>query len=127
MGAPGVPGVPGDDDGLADEPGLAGGDESLAAERTSLAWDRTSLSLLACGAAVIKGVPVVEGVEARPGIGLAIVALAALTWLLNLRNEHRRRAAIAHGDLAAEASSLRRMATTTALVATAAFALAATG
>lgn len=120
-----APGTPGDDDGLADEPGLGGGDQSLAAERTSLAWDRTSLSLLACGAAVVKGVPVVEGVEARPGIGLAIVALASLTWVASLHNERRRRTAIARGDLAAEASSLRYMARSTALVAVFAFVLAA--
>lgn len=123
MGAPDVPG----EDGLADEPELAAVDGSLAAERTSLAWDRTSLSLLACGAAVIKGVPVGEGVEARPGVGVAIVALAAATWLLNLRNEHSRRSAIGRGDLAAEASSLRRMAVSTTLVAVVALVLATAG
>ena len=120
-------GTPGDDDGLDDEGAVAGGDESLAAERTSLAWDRTSLSLLACGAVVIKGVPVGEGVEARPGVGAAIVALAGVSWLLGLWNENRRRAAIARGDLVAEVSSLRRMAGSTALVAAVAFVLGAFG
>ena len=121
----GVPGTPGDDDGLADEPELAGGDASLAAERTSLAWDRTSLSLLACGAALIKGLPAVEGVEARPGVGVVIIALAAATWVASLLNERQRRAAITRGDLAAEASSLFRMAASTALVGAFAFLLAA--
>jgi len=111
-----------DDDGLADED-----DEGLAAERTSLAWGRTSLALLACGAAVLRGVPAGRGVDARPGVGAVIVALAAATWVHSLWNEHRRRTAIAGRDPAAEASSLRSMARSTGLVAVVAFALASVG
>jgi uncharacterized membrane protein YidH (DUF202 family) len=52
----------------------------LAAERTELAWDRSALSLFACGATVVKGVPSITGSSGRPLPGLAILALAGLAW-----------------------------------------------
>ena len=88
--------------------------ESLAAERTSLAWGRTSLALLACGAAVIKGVPTVTERAGRP-------LAAASLWVHSLWNERRRRIAITRGDRTAEASWLRGTATTTVLVGLLAF------
>jgi uncharacterized membrane protein YidH (DUF202 family) len=95
--------------------------ESLAAERTSLAWGRTSLALLACGAAVIKGVPTVTERAGRPLAGAIIVVLAATLWVHGLWNERRRRIAITRGDRTAEASWLRGTATTTVLVGLLAF------
>ena len=58
-------------------------DPGLAAERTDLAWGRSTLSLLACGAAVAKGVPSVTG-DGRPGAGLAMLALGGAVWLAGL-------------------------------------------
>ncbi|HET7486357.1 MAG TPA: DUF202 domain-containing protein [Acidimicrobiales bacterium] len=104
--------------------GEAAVEESLAAERTSLAWNRTSLALLACGAAVLKGLPAEARRHPRPLIGLAIVALALAAWMASLWTERRRRAAIANGDLAAEASSIAVAAGSTAAIGVVAFLLA---
>ena len=101
--------------------------EGLAAERTSLAWSRMSLALLAAGAAVIRGVPSGTGRGARPLAGSVIVALAATLWLISVWNEHLRRRAIAKGDLTAEPAWLRRTAMTSTTIGVAAFALALVG
>ena len=53
----------------------------LAAERTELAWGRSSLALLACGAAVAKGFDRVTGSAGRPAVGAALLALGGLAWL----------------------------------------------
>jgi uncharacterized membrane protein YidH (DUF202 family) len=57
-------------------------DPGLAAERTDLAWDRSGLSLLACGALILRGL----GQESRPtsnvALGTLVLALGVLTWLL---------------------------------------------
>lgn len=58
-------------------------DPGLAAERTDLAWGRSTLALFACGAAVTKGVPNVTG-EGRPTAGLAMLALGGAVWLAGL-------------------------------------------
>ena len=110
-------------------PGAAGGgddDDSLAAERTSLAWGRTGLALLACGAAVLKGIPDVTGRGERPGAGTAIVVTAAALWLQSLWNERRRRAAIARGEVVAGAGSMRSVAATTGVIGSVAFLVALT-
>jgi uncharacterized membrane protein YidH (DUF202 family) len=59
------------------------------AERTDLAWNRSGLALLACGAAVLKGL-------ARPGlpprnvaVGVCILALGAVTWALGAWHAER--------------------------------------
>lgn len=62
----------------------ARGDErggGLAAERTELAWGRSALALLGCGAAVARGAPQVTGNLGRPAVGIALLALAGLVWL----------------------------------------------
>lgn len=56
-------------------------DKGLAAERTELAWGRSALSLLACGAAVAKGVPNVNGSQGRLWVGVAILVFGGLVWL----------------------------------------------
>ena len=65
---------------------------SLAAERTDLAWNRSGLALLACGAAVLRGL-------ARPplrsgdfGLGLCILCLGGVTWILGAWHRARVRA-----------------------------------
>lgn len=101
--------------------------DGLAPERTSLAWGRMSLALLAAGAAVIKGVPTVSGRGARPLAGSIIVALAAAGWLHSVWNEHRRRRAIAEGELAVQPSRLRSAAITSTAMGAVAFAVALVG
>lgn len=67
-------------------------DEGLAAERTELAWGRSLLSLFACGAAIAKGVPHVDGGQGRPVLGIVVLGIAALVWVsgMPLRQiEHR--------------------------------------
>ncbi|HET9444395.1 MAG TPA: DUF202 domain-containing protein [Acidimicrobiales bacterium] len=91
-------------------------EEGLAAERTALAWGRTSLSLMACGAVVVRGLPTVTGERGRPLVGGVIVALAALLWVQSLWNEHERRLALAHDNPGAEAAALRNLAVTTVAI-----------
>jgi uncharacterized membrane protein YidH (DUF202 family) len=55
-------------------------DAGLAAERTELAWGRSAVALLACGAAVIKGLPKVTGNIGRPVVGAIVLLLGALIW-----------------------------------------------
>jgi uncharacterized membrane protein YidH (DUF202 family) len=59
------------------------------AERTDLAWNRSGLALLACGAVVLRGLT-------RPGLpkrevaaGVVILFLGTLTWALGAWHAHR--------------------------------------
>ena len=58
-------------------------DRGLAAERTVLAWGRSTLALFACGAAVAKGVPNLTD-ESRPGPGIVMLLLGGAVWLAGL-------------------------------------------
>lgn len=59
-------------------------DPGLAAERTELAWGRSSLALLACGAAVTKGVPGVTASGGRPWVGVALLMFGGVVWLAGM-------------------------------------------
>ena len=102
-------------------------DDPLAEERTSLAWGRTSLAMLASGAAILKGLPSVTGIGARPLVGGVIVALAAISWLYGLWNQRTRRLALVKGDLAAEGSLLQGLAFSTVVIGLVALAVALVG
>jgi len=65
-------------------------DPGLAAERTDLAWNRSGLSLLACGAAVARGLTIGEPVPARIAAGVTILVLGGLTWALGGWQARRR-------------------------------------
>ncbi|GMU79010.1 MAG: hypothetical protein AMXMBFR46_18030 [Acidimicrobiia bacterium] len=57
-------------------------DPGLAAERTDLAWNRSGLALLACGAAVGRGMTVGEPMPGRLAVGITILVLGGITWAL---------------------------------------------
>jgi uncharacterized membrane protein YidH (DUF202 family) len=97
----------------------------LAAERTALAWNRSSLALFACGAAVMKGVPRLDEPDGRPVVGSVIVVLAVVASIAASWEERSRRHAVAAGHGAIEAPVVRRVAFANALIGMAAFALAA--
>jgi len=69
------------------------GDRGLAAERTTLAWRRSGVSVIAVGVAVARGVPTVETVPSRPLLGVVIVVLGGLAFLVSGRQARRRAAA----------------------------------
>lgn len=65
-------------------------DPGLASERTDLAWNRSGLALLACGAAVARGITVGEVVPARSAIGITILVLGGVVWALGAWQARRR-------------------------------------
>ena len=71
--------------------------DGLAEERTTLAWSRSSLALLACGAAVLKGVPRLPDPGGRPLVGGVIVALATVAAIVGSWEERARRHSVASG------------------------------
>lgn len=93
---------------------------SLAAERTALARGRTGLALVACGAAIVKGLPS-QGITDRPAVGLTIVAIAAVWSIHEVWMQHRRR--VGH-DLEDRAAVIRGMARSTVMLGLAAFVVA---
>ncbi|HXY91277.1 MAG TPA: DUF202 domain-containing protein [Acidimicrobiia bacterium] len=54
----------------------------LAAERTDLAWDRSGLGLLACGAVVMRGIARRPLVTGEIVVGACIVGLGGFIWAL---------------------------------------------
>ncbi|MFM7536568.1 MAG: DUF202 domain-containing protein [Acidimicrobiales bacterium] len=67
-------------------------DDGMASERTDLAWGRSGLALVACGAVVFRDVPWLGGDRTRRIAGLAVLALGVATWLLGAWQARRRRA-----------------------------------
>jgi uncharacterized membrane protein YidH (DUF202 family) len=57
-------------------------DPGLAAERTDLAWDRSGLSLIACGAVIIRGLAGTPVSRGNLAVGASILALGIVTWAL---------------------------------------------
>ena len=99
--------------------------DGMAEERTTLAWSRSSLSLLACGAAVLKGVPRLPDPSGRPLVGGVIVTLAAVAALVGSWEERARIRSVARGTGAIDARVVRRVAYANGLVGVAACLLAA--
>lgn len=65
-------------------------DAGLAAERTELAWSRSTLALMACAAAMAKGTPSITGSASHPVAGILILGLGGLIWLLGLPYQRAR-------------------------------------
>jgi uncharacterized membrane protein YidH (DUF202 family) len=57
-------------------------DPGLAAERTDLAWNRSGLSLIACGAVVLRGLANTPVGRGHLAVGACILTLGVLTWAL---------------------------------------------
>jgi uncharacterized membrane protein YidH (DUF202 family) len=66
-----------------------GREPSLAAERTDLAWSRSGLALLACGAVLLRGLAQVHQDVAA---GVCVLALGLATYVLGWSHARRRRA-----------------------------------
>jgi uncharacterized membrane protein YidH (DUF202 family) len=98
-------------------------DPGLASERTELAWSRSALSLLACGAATLKGVPHVT--NGHPLTGAALLVLGGLVWLSGLPLARRRRGRDGRARRPAMFRDLAPVACGSALVGVAAFVIAA--
>jgi uncharacterized membrane protein YidH (DUF202 family) len=95
-------------------------DPGLTAERTDLAWNRSGLSMLACGAVVLRGIgrpPLASGDLA---VGVCILALGAVTWALGAWRVHRTRS---RGTRATTTADLLPISLGVTLVGLAAFAL----
>ncbi|MEY2430660.1 MAG: hypothetical protein QOC92_385 [Acidimicrobiaceae bacterium] len=98
--------------------------EGLAEERTRLAWSRSSLALLACGAAVLKGVPRLPDPTGRPLAGGIIVGLAAVAALVGTWEERARIRSVTSGAGAIDRRVVRRVAFANGIIGLAALALA---
>jgi putative membrane protein len=98
-------------------------ESGLASERTDLAWNRSGLALLACGAAVLRGFPP-AGFSARHVVGAVILVLGGFTWALGAY-EARRRSRPGLSRATATRSDLLPVALGTTGIGTAAFVLAA--
>ena len=99
------------------------GGGGLAAERTDLAWNRSALALLACGAAVLKGFPPAR-LSASHVVGAVILVLGAFTWVLGAHAD-RRRSRPATARAVATRQDLLPVALGTTVVGAAIFVLAA--
>ena len=97
----------------------------LAGERTDLAWNRSGLSLLACGVAVARGLSRRSLERAHVVIGVLILVLGGLTWALGGWQAPRRRSGPGHARDRATSADLLPVALGTAGVGIAAFVLAA--
>jgi inner membrane protein YidH len=102
----------------SDEP-----ESGLASERTDLAWNRSGLALLACGAAVLRGFPPAD-FSARHAVGAVILVLGAFTWAMGAY-EARRRSRPGLARRVATCRDLLPVMVGTAAVGLAAFVLAA--
>jgi uncharacterized membrane protein YidH (DUF202 family) len=66
-------------------------DPGLAAERTDLAWSRSGLSLLACGAFILRGVNRPPLTSANVATGICVLMLGAFISFLGAWHGHNAR------------------------------------
>lgn len=99
-------------------------DRGLAAERTTLAWQRNGVSIAAAGVAIAKGIPVDGGIDGRPVLGVAVLALGVLMFAVSARQAGRRARHLGLGRPTAELADLWPVTAATALVAAAAAVMA---
>ena len=87
-----------------------------------MAWNRSGLSLLACGSRGRAGFTIGDPTPARIGVGAAILILGAFTWILGAW-QARRRAGAGLARAVARPRDLFPVAAGTAAVGIAAFVL----
>lgn len=92
-------------------------DRGRARERTTLAWERTGLSLMVTGVAIARGVPLHDGVPDRPFLGAVVVLMGLFSWAVTSRQARRRTRAIEAGAAAPTPSDLWPVAASTGVVA----------
>ncbi len=97
-------------------------DPGLAGERTDLAWNRSALSLLACGAAILRGLERPSMSQSNVVIGLTVLALGVGVSALGAI--YRRRVHSLHGR-PARTADLAPISLGVALVGLGAFVVAA--
>ena len=66
-------------------------DPGLAGERTDLAWNRSALSLLACGAAILRGLERPSLSRSNVAVGLTVLALGVAVSALGALSQRRMR------------------------------------
>lgn len=64
-------------------------EDGMAEERTHLAWGRSGLALMACGAVVARGLPTISRSPAAPIVGGLILALGGGIWILGWSSTRR--------------------------------------
>ena len=102
-----------------------GHSRGLAAERTELAWGRSALSLIACGAALLRGAESITGGAPQPWVGFALLAFGALVWTSGVPlARSRARSGVGGVRRPARQHELLPVAAGTALVGAAGFAVA---
>jgi putative membrane protein len=77
----------------------------LAAERTDLAWNRSGLSLLACGVAITRGLALPRLSTAHVAVGAVVLVLGGAVWALGAI-QARRRSRLGHAREPADARDL---------------------
>lgn len=90
-----------------------------AVQRTTLAWRRSGLAVVAGGLAIVRGVPSRPDVPGRPFVGGLAIALGALCGLVTARQAAIRARRIGTARPAADVSDLWPVTAVTALAAVA--------
>jgi putative membrane protein len=98
-------------------------DPGLAAERTELAWGRSTLALFACGAAIARGLPRV-GAPSRPVLGAVLLGLGLVAWVAGIPYARVRRNDSEDPRPVATPLAMGMLAAGTAIVGVAAFSIA---
>jgi uncharacterized membrane protein YidH (DUF202 family) len=96
-------------------------DPAAPVERTRLAWQRSGLSLVACGLLIARGVPVEGGVVGHPSLGVAVLLFGLAAWAVGLRQERVRAKRVGTPRDAAVLSDLAPVAIGTFLIGVAGF------
>lgn len=100
-------------------------DPGLAAERTSLAWQRTGIAIIAAGLAEIRGLPHRTELSGRPLIGLAIAGFGIFSFVVSSRQAARRKGPASEKRRTATISDLWPLAASSMFVALGALVIAA--
>lgn len=99
-------------------------DEGLQGERTTLAWQRSGLSMAVVGGLIGRAVGEADGLAVAIVAAGAVVIAGGCAWAHGERSYRRDRTALAVGRIAPHVGAVRSMAAVTTLIAALALALA---